>query len=170
MRDSSVTALGACALTACALAACALGAAPSAHAQSGVGTLSGAVLPRASWHGGGFGDWAAPLRRLLGEAVTTAAASVTVDTLVVGRLVLTRLTEDNEVMVCLPGPAVCRRPVPLVALARGLYGHYAFPQVPMGEYRMRVEAEGCGPVERNVVVLSDSRSVEHVALTCTPGG
>ncbi len=69
--------------------------------------------------------------------------------------------------MCLPRFASCRRPVPFVALARGLHGRYAFPFVPMGEYQMRVEAEGCEPVERNVVVLDDSGSIEHVALTCT---
>ncbi len=142
-------------------AALALGAASPARAQPPPADLSGEVRPRVLREG--LGTWDTPLARVSGTAAGDSA-----DTLVVARIVLTRLRNGTEEMMCVPGPAVCRRPVPLVAHARGTHGRYGFWWVPEGEYQMRVEAAGCAPVDRHVVILSHARSVEHVALTCTP--
>lgn len=137
--------------------------ATSAQAQPALVALSGEVRPRVPWSEDEPGNWA----RVLGRRVDADTASAA-DTLVVARIVLTRLRNGTDVMMCVPGPAVCRRPLPLVTPARGSHGRYSFRWVPEGEYRMRVEADGCAPVERTVAVLRHAPSVEHVVLTCTP--
>ena len=123
-------------------------AAPAALAQTGRGEVSGVVLPRCATALGGLGQWPSNLP----------------DTARVATLSLTPI----RTLVCSArsGPDCAPRTV----YARGLHGRYASGRLPLGEYRMRVSAPGCTPVTRTLVIVSDSRSVEHVALTCRAEG
>lgn len=120
-----------------------------AHAQSGVGGLRGVVLPIREGNIGGFGDWDTRF-----AAATRGASQAVRDAAPVPTLTMT-LT-----------PIHALRPGTHTTVARGMYGRYDFGRVSMGRYRLRVEADGCTPYETEVVILSDSQSVQHVALTC----
>ncbi len=118
-----------------------------ASAQSGLGTLRGIVLPIRAGNVGGFGDW----NRSLDGVAPDGPQSIR-DTVRVATLTLT--------------PIATLRDRTHATGARGMYGRYAFGRLSMGRYRLRVEAPGCTPVEADVVILSDSESVQHVALAC----
>lgn len=121
----------------------AMATAPAAFAQSGVGEVSGVVVPRSTSAIGGFGTW-----------------EPGVDSASVPLITLTPV----RTLACTARPRTdC---APRAVYAQGTYGRYASGPLSMGEYRMTVSAEGCRSVTRTLIVLSDSRSVEHIALTC----
>lgn len=124
-----------------------LALAVSARAQTGSGSLRGVVLPIRLVNIGGFGDWERPLDSLARRLPEKAR-----DTVRVATLTLT--------------PIHTLRPQTQTIAAQGRYGRYDAGRLSMGRYRLRVEAAGCQPYTTEVVILSDSESVQHVALQC----
>lgn len=117
------------------------------YAQSGVGGLRGVVLPIRPSNIGGFGDWYARF-----DAATRRASQAVRDSTPVATVTLT--------------PIRTLRPAVRTVPARGMYGRYDVGPLSMGRYRLRVEAGGCTPYETEVAILSDSQSVQHIAMTC----